>query len=145
MIEMDLVTVGMAPRGDGNVLVLREVDGERMLVLGIGFAEASSIAMAAEGVAPPRPMTHDLMLSLIGRLGGSLQRIMVHDMRGETFIGQMEISTDSGVMEVDARPSDCIALAVREEVPIYVSDMVMDMAAVTQDMIGDDEDDDFQN
>lgn len=145
MIEMDLVTVGMAPRGDGNVLVLREVDGERMLVLGIGFAEATSIAMAAEGVAPPRPMTHDLMLSLVRRLGGTLKRIMIHDMRSETFIGQLEISTEGGVLEVDARPSDCIALAVREDVPLYVSDMVLDMAAVTQDMIGDDEEDEYRN
>ncbi len=141
MIEMDLITVGMAPRGDGNVLVLREVDGERLLVLGIGFAEATSIAMAAEGVTPPRPMTHDLMLSLIQRLGGSLQRVLVHDMRGETFIGQMEIDTSRGVLEVDARPSDCIALAIREDVPIMVSDVVLDLAAVTQEMIGDDDDD----
>lgn len=141
MIEMDLITVGMAPRGDGNVLVLREVDGERLLVLGIGFAEATSIAMAAEGVNPPRPMTHDLMLNLIQRLGGSLQRVLVHDMRGETFIGQMEIDTSRGVLEIDARPSDCIALAIREDVPIMVSDVVLDLAAVTQEMIGDDDDD----
>ncbi len=141
MIEMDLITVGMAPRGDGNVLVLREVDGERLLVLGIGFAEATSIAMAAEGVTPPRPMTHDLMLNLIQRLGGSLQRVLVHDMRGETFIGQMEIDTSRGLLEIDARPSDCIALAMREDVPIMVSDVVLDLAAVTQEMIGDDDDD----
>jgi len=143
MIEMDLVTVGMAPRGDGNVLVLREVDGERMLVLGIGFAEATSIAMAAEGVTPPRPMTHDLMINLVGRLGGSVKRILIHDMRDETFIGQLEVNTEKGVMEVDARPSDCIAIAVRQEVPIFVSDMVLEMAAVTQDMIGDDDEEEF--
>lgn len=137
MIEMDLITVGMAPRGDGNVLVLREVDGERMLILGIGFAEATSIAMAAEEVAPPRPMTHDLMVSLINRLGGSLKRILIHDMRGETFIGQLDIETDRGTIEVDARPSDCIALAVRYDVPIFVADVVLDLAAVTQEMIGD--------
>ena len=141
MIEMDLITVGMAPRGDGNVLVLREVDGERMLILGIGFAEATSIAMAAEEVTSPRPMTHDLMISLISRLGGALRRILIHDMRDETFIGQLDIETDRGIMEVDARPSDCIALAVRHSVPIYVSDVVLDLAAVTQDMIGDDDED----
>ncbi len=139
MIEMDLITVGMAPRGDGNVLVLREVDGERMLILAIGFAEATSIAMAAEEVTPPRPMTHDLMMNLISRLGGSLRRILIHDMRGETFIGQLDIETDRGTLEVDARPSDGIALAVRHGVPIYVSDVVLDLAAVTQDMIGDDD------
>ncbi len=141
MIEMELITVGMAPKGDGNVLVLREVDGERLLILGIGFAEASSIAMAAEGVPTPRPMTHDLMLNVIHRLGGSLIRVVVHDMRDETFIGQIEVDTENGILEIDARPSDSIALAIREDCPIYVSDMVLELAAVTQDMIGDDSED----
>ncbi|MFP4201215.1 MAG: bifunctional nuclease family protein [Clostridia bacterium] len=141
MIEMELITVGMAPKGDGNVLVLREVDGERMLILAIGFAEASSIAMAAEEVPTPRPMTHDLMVNLIHRLGGSLIRVVVHDMRDDTFIGQIEVDTENGVLEIDARPSDSIALAVREGCPIYVSDMVLELAAVTQDMIGDDRED----
>ncbi|MFO7941615.1 MAG: bifunctional nuclease family protein [Bacillota bacterium] len=141
MIEMELITVGMAPKGDGNVLVLREIDGERMLILAIGFAEASSIAMAAEGVPTPRPMTHDLMVNLIHRLGGSLIRVVVHDMRDDTFIGQIEVDTENGVLEIDARPSDSIALAVREDCPIYVSDMVLELAAVTQDMIGDDSED----
>lgn len=141
MIQMNLVTVGMAPKGDGNILVLREVEGERMLILGVGFAEATSIAMAAEDVSPPRPMTHDLLLDVIRRLGGSVVRMVVHDMRDETFIGQLEVETGQGIMEIDARPSDCIALAVREEFPIFVSSAVMEMAAVTQEMIGDDEDD----
>ncbi len=138
MIEMELITVGMAPKGDGNVLVLRETHGERLLILGIGFAEASSIAMAAEEVPTPRPMTHDLMVNLINRLGGSLIRVVVHDMRDDTFIGQIEVDTENGILEIDARPSDSIALAVREHCPIYVSDMVLELAAVTQDMIGDD-------
>ncbi len=141
MIEMELITVGMAPKGEGNVLVLREVDGERLLILGIGFAEASSIAMAAEGVPTPRPMTHDLMANLIHRLGASLIRVVVHDMKDDTFIGQIEVDTENGILEIDARPSDSIALAIRESCPIYVSDMVLELAAVTQDMIGDDRDD----
>ncbi len=140
MIEMELITVGMAPKGEGNVLVLREVDGERLLVLGIGFAEATSIAMAAEAVAPPRPMTHDLMNRVIKRLGGFLRRVVIHDMRDDTFIGQLDVETDNGILEIDARPSDCIALAIREGCEIHVSDMVLDLAAVTQDMMGDEND-----
>ena len=140
MIEMELITVGMAPKGDGNVLILREVEGERLLILGIGFAEASSIAMAAESIQSPRPMTHDLMLNLISRLGASLIRVVIHDMRGDTFIGQLDVDTENGILEIDARPSDCIALAIREECPIFVSDVVLELAAVTQDMMGEDDD-----
>ncbi len=139
MKEMNLTTIGIAPHGENNVLVLQEVDGERMLILGIGFAEATSIAMVAEGVAPPRPMSHDLTISLINRLGGCLRRVLIHEMRDEVFIGQLDIETDQGTLEVDARPSDCIALAVRHGTPIYVSDVVLAVAGVTQDMMDDDD------
>ncbi len=133
MQEMSLRAVGETADGESMVVVLDEVHGDRVLVLGIGAAEATSIAWAVENVTLLRPMTHDLMVDLIGRLGESLQRILIHDIQEETVIGQLEIETSSGVVEVDARPSDCIALAVRTEAPIYASEQVLEAIAVPGD------------
>lgn len=141
MKEVKLSTVGRAVDKEGHVLELQEVEGERMLILGIGASEAVSIARAVQGFAVPRPMTHDLLVSVISRLGGSLQRVLIHEIRGETVIGQLDIETDVGMVEVDARPSDCIALAVRQDTPVYVAELVLQAAGVTQDMIDEQEED----
>ncbi len=92
--------------------------------------------MALEDIRPPRPMTHDLTYRIIRRLQGEIVRVVVHDLREQTFIGQVEIESRHGVLEIDARPSDAIALAVRAEVPIYASPKVLDQAAVARDVSG---------
>ncbi len=135
MKQMILRAVGEVSGAEGAVLALSEMDGNRILMLGIGVAEASSIAWAVEGVSVPRPMTHDLMAHVISRLGGSLKRVLIHEVHGETVVGQLDIETDVGVVEVDARPSDCVALAVRENVPIYASEVVLASAAVSDDAL----------
>lgn len=135
MVEMELVSVGMIQGTDGNVIVLREADGERMLALGIGLMEASSIAMEVEDIQPPRPMTHDLLQNIITRMQGAVQRVVVHDLRNDTFIGQVDIDTEKGVMEIDSRPSDAIALALRCDAPIYASDNVLELAGIHEDVL----------
>jgi hypothetical protein len=132
---MELVSVGMIQGTDGNVIVLREADGERMLALGIGLMEASSIAMEVEDIQPPRPMTHDLLQNVITRMQGAVQRVVVHDLRNDTFIGQVDIYTEKGVMEIDSRPSDAIALALRCDAPIYASDNVLELAGIHEDVL----------
>jgi hypothetical protein len=132
---MELVSVGMIQGTDGNVIVLREADGERMLALGIGLMEASSIAMEVEDIQPPRPMTHDLLQNIITRMQGAVQRVVVHDLRNDTFIGQVDIDTEKGVMEIDSRPSDAIALALRCDAPIYASDNVLELAGIHEDVL----------
>jgi len=139
VVEMRLVSVGMIQGTDGNVIVLRESDGERMLALGIGLMEASAIAMEIEDVRPPRPMTHDLLYNVITRLQGTVQRVIIHDLRNETFIGQVDIETDKGVMEIDCRPSDAIALALRANAAIFASENVLELAGIREDVFDNSE------
>lgn len=133
MTEMKIVSVGMVQGSDGNVVVLKEKNGGRLLAIGIGIMEASAIAMELEGVKPPRPMTHDLLKNVIARLQARVNRIVIHDLREDTFIGQIELATEMGILEIDARPSDAIALAVRAKVKIYCADEVLETAAIDQE------------
>lgn len=131
MVEMKVVSVGMIEGEPGNVVVLREKDGKRMLVISIGLAEATAIAMPVEGIQPPRPLTHDLITTVLNRLQSSVARVVIHDLRDDTYIGQIDLETVNGIMEIDSRPSDAIALAVRARVPIYVTESVLETAALT--------------
>lgn len=130
MVQMQLVSVGMVGGSDDHLMVLREVDGNRLLVISIGVMEATAIAVAVEGIEAPRPMTHDLLSHVIRRLGGELMRVIIHDLRNETFIGQLDLRTEKGVIEVDCRPSDAVALAVRLQAPIFVTEGVLEAAAI---------------
>lgn len=127
---MQLVSVGVVGGTDDHLMVLREVDGNRLIVISIGLSEATAIAVAVEGVSAPRPMTHDLLVGLIRRLQAELTRVVIHDLRNETFIGQIDLRTEKGVQEIDCRPSDAIALAVRLQAPIYVTEGVLEAAAI---------------
>src|SRR5690606_23853694 len=101
-------------------------------VIAIGLAEATAIALSLEGMTPARPLTHDLMASLIARLQARLQRVVIHDLRNDTYIGQLDVATERGVMEIDARSSDAIALAIRAGAPIFVSESVLEAAAIVE-------------
>jgi len=131
MVQMQLVSVGTVGGTDDHLMVLKEVHGSRILVVSIGIMEATAIAVALEGIEAPRPMTHDLLASVIRRLGAELERIIIHDLRNETFIGQLDLRTEKGVLEIDCRPSDAVALAVRLGAPIYVTEGVLEAAAIT--------------
>ncbi len=148
MIEADLVSVAMVDEGNGSAVILRESGGERILVIGIGLIEASSIALELEEVRPPRPMTHDLLMGIVGRLRGRVERVLIHDLRDDVYIGQIDLMTEDGLIEVDARPSDCIALAVRARAPIMISEEVIEAAGFLPgdaDWLTGDEDDDLED
>jgi uncharacterized protein len=111
--------------GGAYALILKEVNGARRLPIIIGAFEAQSIALEMEGIKPPRPLTHDLMKNLIETLGGDLIDVYINDLREGTFFAKLNLDTQ----EVDSRPSDAIALAVRYGAPIYVAEKVMTEAA----------------
>lgn len=133
MVEMKVVSVGVVEGDTGNVVVLKEKEGKRMLVIAIGLAEATAIALSLEGITPARPLTHDLMTTIIQRLQARLHRVVIHDLRNDTYIGQLDLETERGIMEIDARSSDAIALAIRAQAPIFVTESVLEAAAITEE------------
>jgi len=116
------------------VVLLREQVGEqRVLPIYIGPEEAKAIALALEGVVPPRPLTHDLLRDVLGALEVSVVRVSVTSLEDRTFFAELELRVDGRTVRVSARPSDAIALAVRVDAPIYAAEDVLDEAAAPQD------------
>lgn len=125
-IQVDILGLSTSPSSGGAyALILKEMNGPRRLPIIIGAFEAQSIALEMEGIKPPRPLTHDLMKSIIDTLGGSLSDVTINDLKDGTFYARLAVDTQ----EIDSRPSDAIALAVRYGVPIYVADRVMEEAS----------------
>jgi uncharacterized protein len=123
-----------AQSGGAYALILREINGNRRLPIIIGAAEAQSIALEMEGIKPPRPLTHDLMKNIIAAFGAELTDIVIDELRDGTFYAKLNVDNQ----QIDSRPSDAIALAVRYGVQIYVAAGVMDEAA----FVPEEEDDD---
>lgn len=113
-----------APGGSGYALILKEVGGERRLPIIIGNFEAQHIALELEGIKPPRPLTHDLLRNIIEQLGFSINYVYINELRDGTFFAKIKMDVAS-LDEIDSRPSDAIALALKFAVPIYVSEEVM--------------------
>ena len=113
-----------APGGGGYALILKEVAGERRLPIIIGSFEAQHIALELEGIKPPRPLTHDLLRNIIENLGFSISYVVISELRDGTFFAKIKMDVGS-LDEIDSRPSDAIALALKFSVPIYVSEEVM--------------------
>jgi len=125
-IQVDILGLSTSPSSGGAyALILKETHGQRRLPIIIGAFEAQSIALEMEGIKPPRPLTHDLMKSLIDTLGGALNDVTINDLKDGTFFARLRVDTQ----EIDSRPSDAVALAVRFGVPIFVSDSVMNEAS----------------
>ncbi|MBL0058597.1 MAG: bifunctional nuclease family protein [Elusimicrobia bacterium] len=114
----------LANVGGQAVLVLEEVNGPRLLPVWIGLYEGGSIGMALAGQKFPRPLTHDLMLEAVKRLGAKLEKIVITDLKDSTFFADVHVRQDGEEIVLDARPSDSIALAVRENCPIFVAEQV---------------------
>ncbi|MCC6417165.1 MAG: bifunctional nuclease family protein [Gemmataceae bacterium] len=112
---------------DQQVIMLREVEGERSFPIVIGIFEATSIDRRVKGMPSPRPLTHDLVASVIEHLGGELQDIFISELRDHTYYAKLRVrqSGEPDLIEVDSRPSDAIALAVTAKVPIYVAEDVL--------------------
>lgn len=113
-----------APGGGGYALILKEIGGERRLPIIIGSFEAQHIALELEGIKPPRPLTHDLIKNIIEQLGFSISYIYINELRDGTFFAKIKMDVGS-LEEIDSRPSDAIALALKFSVPIYVAEEVM--------------------
>lgn len=128
-VRVEVVGIASTESNSAYALILKEVGGERRLPIIIGAFEAQAIALELEGMRPPRPMTHDLLKSVIEALDSNLTEVCIHDLRDGTFYAYLLL--DDGEIEVDARPSDAIALALRCDAPIYVSEGVMEEAAVS--------------
>lgn len=125
-VLVDILGLSTSPASGGAyALILREVHGSRRLPIIIGAAEAQSIALEMEGIKPPRPLTHDLMKNIIGAFGAELTDIVIDDLRDGTFYAKLNIDSQ----QIDSRPSDAIALAVRYGAQIYVASSVMEEAA----------------
>lgn len=125
MIEMQVGGLGFDPRNLSPLVLLRDNEEMNFLPIWIGIFEAAAIAMELQNIKPPRPMTHDLMKDFIEKLGASVQRVIINDIKEGTFYAVVEVEKDKKVIKVDARPSDAIALAVRSHIPIFVSEVVM--------------------
>lgn len=122
---MELKRIIISEVHDQQVIMLKEVDGGRSFPIVIGIFEATSIDRRVKGMPSPRPLTHDLVASVIENLGGELQDIFVSELRDHTYYAKLRIRQEGELIEVDSRPSDAIALAVTAKVPIYVAEDVL--------------------
>lgn len=125
MIEVTIDSVRISLMSQHRVVVLREKDSQRYLPIWIGAPEADAITLRLQGVQVERPLTHDLLSKVLTTLGAEVQHVVVNDLRSDVFYAQIVLEFNEREIRVDARPSDAIALAVRSEVPLYVSDKVM--------------------
>jgi len=137
---LELLGVRVEMPANTPMLLLRESDGRhRLLPIYIGSPEASAIHYALEGVAPPRPLTHDLFLNVLAELGASVTRVVVTEMRDRTYFAELHLATPTGDKVISARPSDAIALAVRCGADLFASNELIDQ--VGQEPVPEPEDD----
>jgi bifunctional DNase/RNase len=123
--EVTVVGVFSDPRGQHGVLLEGKRDKRRFLIV-IGAAEATAIAVPLENITPPRPLTHDLFLTLFGRLKVAVTRVVITDLRNNTYYATVHLTSGGTAMELDSRPSDAIALAVRAKVPVFAEERVFE-------------------
>ncbi len=133
MVEMTIDSIRVSLMNYQRVVILKEKWADRYLPIWIGPAEADAIAVKLQGVSVPRPLTHDLLRSVIDALGASVSSILINDLKNDTFFAKIYLEIDGGQMEVDSRPSDALALAVRVDAPIYVEEIVLDKAGILLD------------
>ncbi|MCL4459586.1 MAG: bifunctional nuclease family protein [Chloroflexi bacterium] len=131
MVEMTVESVRVSLQTYQRVVVLKEKAAERYLPIWIGNNEADAIVLRLQNVPVPRPQTHDLLKSVILQLGAKVTRIVVNDLADDVFYARILMDLDGRHIEVDSRPSDAIALAVRVQAPIFVEESVLEKAAVT--------------
>lgn len=130
LVPMAVTGLMLDPSSNVPIVILRDFDRTLFLPIWIGVAEAQAIALRMEGVAAPRPLTHDLLLQMCERLGGSIEKIVISDLREGTFFAEIHLAPEEARKILDARPSDAIALALRADAPIYVRRTVLDQAQV---------------
>jgi uncharacterized protein len=132
MVEMELARILITDTSEGQIIVLREKNGNRSFPIVIGYFEAAAIDRHVKEIRTPRPLTHDLLRSVISSMGGTLDRVVVNSLTNETFYAVLEISRAGEKLSVDSRPSDAIALAVLDGKPIFVDEAVLDQVCGDQ-------------
>jgi bifunctional DNase/RNase len=122
---MELRRIIISEVDDSQIIVLREVDGDRSFPIVIGLFEAHSINRRVKGEQAPRPLTHDLIVAAVEQMGGEVQDIVISDLKEHTYFAKLRVRHDGELTEIDCRPSDAIAVAVTAKVPIYVAEDVL--------------------
>jgi len=131
MIKVKVDSIRASLMSEHRVIILKDINADRYLPIWIGPYEAEAIAIRLRNVEVARPLTHDLLKNVIAEMGGEISRIVVTDLRDDTFYARIRVHLDGQRMEIDSRPSDAIALAVRANVPIFVNESVMEEAGIT--------------
>ena len=130
MYEMVIYGVSFDLVGKQPIVLLKTADGNRFLPIWIGHPEAAAILMKLQGASTPRPMTHDLVTEMLSQLDASVVRITVTELKENTFYATITVQQDGTEIEIDSRPSDAIALAVRSDAPIFAADSVIEESAI---------------
>lgn len=125
-VQMELSKIVISEMQESQIIVLKEVDGDRHFPIVIGTKEAEAIDRRLKGITMPRPMTHDLLASIIEEMGGTVEKIEINNLQEHTFFARIHIRKDGQTLEIDSRPSDAIALGVATTVPIFVAEHVLD-------------------
>lgn len=139
-VEVELAKIVIRERSPEQYIYLKELDGERVFPIVIGIFEAVAINRQIKGEIPERPMTHDLLSKILDELNAHLDRVLVTDLRGDTFHAKLMLQIDDRTVMVDSRPSDAIALAVRQDARIFVSETVFDQVGTGGNPIGPEQD-----
>jgi len=133
MIEVTIDSIRMSMISSQRVVILREKTAGRYLPIWIGPSEADAIAVKLQNMSVPRPLTHDLLGSIVGSLGATVVFVVVSELKDDTFYAKIVLNVNGGQIEIDSRPSDAIALAVRTKSPIFVEESVLDKAGIFLD------------
>jgi len=128
-VEMQLARIIISENDDQQIIVLKEIDGQRHFPIVIGIAEAAAIDRRLKKRPAPRPPTHELLASVIEQLGGKVERVVINDLRDRTFFALLHIRQGDKLVQVDSRPSDAIALGIGHNVPIFVEEKVLEAVA----------------
>jgi bifunctional DNase/RNase len=133
VVPVHLHGLGFDDQNNQPVVILKEDDGLRVVPIWIGHPEAMAIMLAIQGAAPPRPLTHDLLMGVIGATGFAIERVEITRVEESTFFASLIMHDETRGITLDARPSDCLALAVRSGCPVFVADEVMNSAGIVPD------------
>jgi hypothetical protein len=131
MIEVTVDSIRASLMSQHRVVILKDVDDERFLPIWIGPFEAEAITLELQQVQLARPLTHDLLNAVITEMGAKVSHVLVSELRNDTFYARVVLDNNGQPLEIDSRPSDAIALAVRAKAPIFVAESVMEQAAIT--------------
>jgi len=140
LVAMSIKGLMLDPVSNSPIVVLKDDQEKFFLPIWVGIFEANAIALQLENITTPRPMTHDLLRNMISELNAQVIRVVINDLRDSTFFAQIRLITDGKTLELDARPSDAIALALRTEAPIFVAQSVLDQAQAISPDSGEEQD-----